>query len=115
MKIHSLLTVPDGVKVPEAEEFFQTLVTGAGHFTLERIVSWGHITPEDKWYDQDHDEWVVILAGAARLLMENGQELIMKTGDYLHIQRHVRHRVIHTSHPCIWLAVHASTLTSEKQ
>src|SRR5205823_4340700 len=34
---------------------------------IERIVSLGQTSPPGFWYDQDEAEWVVLLAGAARL------------------------------------------------
>ena len=37
---------------------------------IERIVSAGQTTPEGKWYDQDADEWVLLISGAARLRIE---------------------------------------------
>ena len=49
-------------------EVFEKLLEGR-QFRLERIVSTGQCTPKDQWYDQDQDEWVVLLAGGARLRM----------------------------------------------
>jgi cupin 2 domain-containing protein len=37
---------------------------------VERIVSTGHVTSPGEWYDQDTDEWVVVLRGRARLRIE---------------------------------------------
>lgn len=51
----------------EEPELFDTLATGAGSIRVERIVSNGQVTPEGEWYDQDLDEWVVVLEGEARL------------------------------------------------
>ena len=48
----------------EQPELFETLATGAGSIRVERIVSNGQVTPEGEWYDQDLDEWVVVLADA---------------------------------------------------
>ena len=45
----------------EEPELFETLATGAGSIRVERIVSNGQVTPEGEWYDQDPDEWVVVL------------------------------------------------------
>lgn len=61
---------------------------------IERIVSMGHGTAEGMWYDQDRAEWVVVLQGEAKLLFEGADEKIhLKTGDYVHIPAHARHRV----------------------
>jgi hypothetical protein len=40
---------------------------------VERIVSTGQASPAGFWYDQDWAEWVIVLAGAAGLLIE-GEE-----------------------------------------
>jgi len=46
------------------DERFETLLATPG-LKLERIVSTGQTTPEGQWYDQDRDEWVVLLRGGA--------------------------------------------------
>jgi hypothetical protein len=43
----------------------------------ERIVSYGQSSPDGFSYDQPHNEWVVVLKGAARLLFENGEAIEM--------------------------------------
>jgi len=74
---------------------------------VERIVSYGHASPQDFWYDQDSHEWVVVLSGAAKLRFEDGT-VEMKPGDYINIPAHKRHRVEWTTpdEPTVWLAVH---------
>ena len=89
-------------------EVFEELAQG-GNFRLERIVSLGHTTPLSQWYDQDTDEWVVLLTGAARLLFEDETECHnLKPGDWLLIPAHRRHRVEWTDPNChtVWLALH---------
>lgn len=83
------------------EEVFEALHVANGAY-VERIVSNGHGT---QWYDQDHDEWVMVLAGAARLDV-GGREVSLATGWALTIAAHVRHRVLWTASPTIWVAVH---------
>ena len=75
---------------------------------IERIVSTGHASPAGFWYDQDQDEWVVVLAGAARLQFED-QTIEMQPGDFVNIPAHQKHRVEWTSpdEPTVWLAVHS--------
>ena len=34
-----------------------------GGLTIERIVSTGQITPPGEWYDQDRNEWLIVLQG----------------------------------------------------
>ena len=64
----------------EEPELFETLATGAGSIRVERIVSNGQVTPEGEWYDQDLDEWVVVLEGEARLHYMDGEEVGLKKG-----------------------------------
>ena len=76
---------------------------------IERIVSRGHASPADFWYDQDQPEWVLLVEGAAELVFEGEPAARkLKVGDYLHIPAHVRHRVAWTdpTRPTIWLTVH---------
>lgn len=76
---------------------------------VERIVSLGQASPPGFWYDQASTEWVVVLSGAAGLLIE-GEDAprILAPGDYVEIPAHVRHRVEWTDaeKPTLWLAVH---------
>ena len=96
--------------LPDAlpEECVTTLAEGR-HCVLRRIVSTGHISADGFWYDQDEDEWVVVLTGGARLLIE-GEEAPRKMGpgDYVFIPAHVRHRIAWTDpdRPTVWLALH---------
>ncbi len=73
---------------------------------IERILSHFHVDPENFWYDQPEDEWVIVLRGEATLEFAGAGSVELKTGDYLTIPRHVRHRVARTSEETIWLAVH---------
>src|SRR5687767_14386343 len=90
-------------------ESFETLLTAAG-FRVERIVSPpGHASPPEFWYDQPEDEWVLLLAGAARLTFEGDPEPVELTpGSHLHIPARRRHRVDWTDagRPTVWLAIH---------
>jgi len=89
------------------EEAFENLLI-AKHLRLERIISKGHQTPPGKWYDQDQNEWVLLLKGAATIKIAKQQELIhLKAGDHLLIPAHQKHRVEWTSEEevTIWLAL----------
>ena len=90
-----------------AEEVFEILLERPG-VKLERIVSRGQTTPEGEWYDQDWDEWVLLLAGAARLTIEGEGETDLGPGDALLLPAHCRHRVAWTDplRPTLWLALH---------
>jgi cupin 2 domain-containing protein len=90
------------------EELVTVLAEGPA-VRVERIVSTGQGTPPGEWYDSDRDEWVALLAGAARLRFE-GQPAAqtLAPGDWLRIPAHARHRVEWTdpASPTVWLAVH---------
>lgn len=88
-------------------EQFDELAQGSGTL-IQRIVSLGHVSPPDDWYDQDQTEWVIVLKGEAKLLFEgDGEPIHMKPGDYVLIPAGRRHRVEWTSAdvPTVWLAV----------
>lgn len=76
---------------------------------VQRIISNGHCSPEGFWYDQDDNEWVIVLKGSAGLRFEDQDGIfVLNSGDYLHINRHRRHRVEWTDpqQKTVWLAVH---------
>lgn len=110
MNKHSLFkSLPDS---SEAEQF-ETLLQRPD-ISIERIVSQGQITPEDEWYDQVSDEWVLLVQGRASLLFKDPDESITLTaGEHIFIAAHRQHRVTQTSREpvCIWLAVHVKAAT----
>jgi cupin 2 domain-containing protein len=89
------------------EEFFETLAA-SDSVTVERIVSRGHTSPAEGWYDQDQSEFVILLKGAARLEFDDGTAERLSPGDWLNIPAHRRHRVSWTEKhtETVWLAVH---------
>jgi len=93
-------------------ELFQALVPDRG-ILIERIISYGQVTPRGEWLIQDRDEWVVLLQGEARLAFEDGYICSLGSGDWLLIEGGRPHRVEYTSSApfCIWLAVHGPILT----
>lgn len=74
---------------------------------IERIISYGQRSPESGWYDQEENEWVIVLSGSGRLMFEDESQVELKAGDYLLISAHQRHKVVSTDtqQPTIWLAV----------
>ncbi|MBW6476022.1 MAG: cupin domain-containing protein [Chromatiales bacterium] len=88
-----------------AEQFTELL--HADNLRIERIVSQGQASPEGFWYDQAEHEWVLLLEGAARLELEDGEQIKLSPGDYCQIPAHTRHRVVWTDpdKTTIWLAV----------
>jgi cupin 2 domain-containing protein len=96
-------------QLPESfsDEFFQELV-GTERVRIERIVSHGHASPPGFWYDQELNEWVLVLKGSAGLMCGDDKEiLILRPGDAVNIRAHEKHRVEWTDldGPTIWLAV----------
>lgn len=90
-------------KLPEAGmEVFETLFENE-NVTIERICS--RSLRDGEWYDQERDEWVVLLRGDALVAFEDA-DISMRSGDTLFIRRHRKHRVLSTSEDALWLAVH---------
>jgi cupin 2 domain-containing protein len=87
-------------------EVFEELVH-ASTVRIERIVSKGQTTPEVGWYDQEENEWVMVVKGKACLEFEDGSICDLSAGDYINISAHVKHKVLWTdpNHMTIWLAV----------
>ena len=97
-----------GIQKQLPDEILETIIQ-THQFKIERIISRGHATAEGEWYDQDKNEWVLVLKGNAGLLFEGDNEtVIMKTGDYINIPAHQKHRVEWTDpeEETIWLAIH---------
>ncbi|MDC9729666.1 MAG: phosphoribosylaminoimidazole carboxylase [Methyloprofundus sp.] len=105
MKVKNILA-----EIPEqlSNELFSTLLQNP-QIKIERIVSKGQCDAKDKWYDQETDEWVILLQGAAILEFAEPHEMKrLKSGDYLLIPAHKKHRVDWTDfqQESIWLAIH---------
>ena len=103
--------------IPETipQEVSEILLKAPG-FYLERIISASQATPPGQWYDQETHEWVVLLSGAAGLLVEGeAQVRVLRPGDYLLIPAHCRHRVEWTDpdRRTVWLALHYQDGTEE--
>jgi len=93
----------------KTEEVIETLLENE-HCRIERIVSEGQATPPGEWFDQETDEWVILLQGSAGLVFEGSQEAsVMRPGDYLFIHARRKHRVEWTdkTQKTIWLALHS--------
>jgi cupin 2 domain-containing protein len=105
MKSNLFNGIPD--KLPEE---LVSLLAGNSGVQINRIVSDGHASPKDFWYDQDQDEWVLLVSGHAVLTVEReagAGTVELSPGDHLLIPAHQRHRVEATSatEKTVWIAV----------
>jgi cupin 2 domain-containing protein len=103
----TLANLFDHLPVQSRDEELVELLSRKG-IRIERIVSMGQSTPEDAPYNQDHDEWILLLKGAARLWIEGQEEQDLRPGDHLLIPARHLHRETWTApgEPTVWLAVH---------
>lgn len=95
---------PDASAAERIESLLDLPAAGA---RFERIFSEGQASPEGFWYDQEWDEWVMLLAGGATVEAADPSENIrLGPGDWLLIPARRRHRVKETQKGTLWLAVH---------
>lgn len=95
----SLLNTPSQI----GTESFTTLIEGK-RFKLEHIISRGDSSPDNFWYEQAQDEWVVLMSGHATLTFEQAN-LDLKAGDAVLIPAQLKHRVSYTSVDAVWIAL----------
>ncbi len=96
--------IPD--RIPD--ELFD-VISETDEIRIERIVSRGHSSPDDFWYDQDRDEFVLVLKGGAIVSFQEGERSVsLNPGDYCIIRAHEKHRVTWTKprEKTVWLAIH---------
>lgn len=95
--------IPDSSDKEIFEELLKT-----NNVIVERIISSGHRSPESGWYDQESNEWVLVLKGSATLSFEDQNSIDLNEGDYINIPSHTKHKVIWTDpdRETIWLAIH---------
>ncbi len=105
-----LAALPDAAE----EEAVDMLLQGPG-FRLERIISNGQRSPDGFWYDQAEAEWVMLLAGDAKLLIEGEADArALKPGDAVFLPASRRHPVGATAagQETVWLALFATEAES---
>ena len=102
--VHNLF---EGIPVELPGEAVEEILR-AETFRIERIVSRGQNSPTGFWYDQQTEEWVLLVSVNATLGFDNGRKVDLKPGDHLFIPSHCRHRVERTDpgQETVWLAVH---------
>lgn len=88
----------------EPDENSETFVTVFQNNSLkiESIRSW--LKTPGEVYDQEHDEWVLLVRGEAYLQI-NEQILHLSAGDYCFIPKRTQHQVLSTSNDALWLGV----------
>ena len=105
MKVKSLFQeIPDDLPNELLDDLIETDLV-----RIERIVSAAHASAEGFWYDQENDEWVLVVRGSAGLRFEDADEVVvLKPGDWINIPAHKKHRVEWTdpNEKTIWLAIH---------
>lgn len=99
------MNIFDNIKIDKDNEEFIDILKSE-NVRIERIVSNGQTSEDGFWYDQDENEFVLLLDGEAIIEFED-REMKLQKGDYVDIKAYVKHRVKYTSQhePTIWLAV----------
>lgn len=95
-------SIPDNLD----DEVFDLLLQN-NQIKIERIISKGQSSPKSGWYDQDKNEWVIVLKGEAVISFENNKDIRLKVGSHLHIPAYRKHKVKWTDPKVetVWLAV----------
>ncbi|WP_038142312.1 cupin domain-containing protein [Vibrio nigripulchritudo] len=96
----------DNIPSQLPEEIFEDLVK-TENIRIERILSKGQSSPESGWYDQEENEWVLVLSGYGVIEFEDGKSVTLQKGDYLNIPAYQKHKVAETSpnETTVWLAI----------
>lgn len=92
-------------KKTETEEIIDLLKND--NIRIERIISTGQSSPDNFWYEQTENEWVIVLNGCATLEFPENELIDLNAGDYVFIPSGLKHRINSTSstEATIWLAV----------
>lgn len=96
-----------GIPAEIPAEITETLAQG-DDVRIERIISRGQHSEPGFWYEQEQNEWVLLLKGEAELRFEeNDLSVRLTQGSYVDIPAHARHRVEWTEPDgeTLWLAV----------
>ena len=87
--------------LPKIETF--TTLLEHKNIKINRIVSSADVEPIE--YNQEEDEWLVLLEGEATLLIDKKEEVLTK-GETLFIPAKTPHTVLKTSDGTVWLTIH---------
>jgi cupin 2 domain-containing protein len=94
----------EGETAPQSGEHVERLLELHG-VVVEQILSGTLEAPVD--YRQEHDEWVVLLAGRASLVVD-GENVELNAGDWLFLPAQVEHTLVATAPGSSWLAIHVT-------
>lgn len=72
---------------------------------VEKIFSYGCVSPDGFWYEQSEGEYAIVTTGEAVLKYRNGKEIRLQAGEGVFIKRAEAHRVDYTSKDCEWLCI----------
>jgi len=89
--------------IPKEKHEILTELLSHKNVTINRIVS--NSLENGEWYDQNDDEWLILLEGRAVIEFEQSEKQLLE-GETFFIAAHQRHRVKHTSEKALWLTVH---------
>jgi cupin 2 domain-containing protein len=95
--------------IPEkADKEFLEILFQNDSVKLERIVSRGHSSPKIFWYDQDKNEFVLLISGNATIAFDDGSIIKINPGDFFIIPANKKHRVEYTDpkEKSIWLTAY---------
>lgn len=90
-------------KLPPLENEIFEILHKQKDIEITHIVSSSKIP--NKEYDQEEDEFVLLLEGEARLSIE-GKEKLLKKGDYIFLPAHTKHKILHVKNNTHWLAIY---------
>ena len=96
-----------GIPKSLPEEKIEQVLAGR-EFRMEKITSTGHKTRDGFWYDQNENEWLIIIQGEATIQIEGEPSpRRLGVGDSIELPAHIKHRVEWTTpkEPTVWLAV----------
>lgn len=102
--MNTIFNFLSNIPTESTEEIFETLFSNEV-IKIERIISYGQTSDEHFWYDQNEDEFVLVLEGDAIIEYDSNEIIELHQNDSLFIPAHQKHKVTYTSNPTIWLAV----------
>ena len=107
MEIKNIYSKPK--ETSDEQEIFETLHKNE-NLQIERIITQKPFELPGEWYDQEKDEWVLLLEGEAELEFKDEFPIKLFKGDHIFIPAHKIHRVKQSAidQKCIWLAIHGN-------